>query len=141
MPSLPVEPVICVSRVRIGVIAAEVIACFCILKNTKWLVRAVKPEQLSERKCCETQQFYVTALLWWTVLVCHSGPVLADGGRAEVCPWSLLASLYPLAQSCSPHPISGPQRTGNLSPVLSRTVCILRCYHLLVNGAHLQSRT
>lgn len=34
---LPVEPVICVAGVRVGIIAAEIIAGFGILQNTKKL--------------------------------------------------------------------------------------------------------
>lgn len=32
---LPVEPVICIARVRVGIIAAEIVASLGILQNTK----------------------------------------------------------------------------------------------------------
>lgn len=73
---LPVEPVVCVARVRIGVVAAEVITCFGILKNTRCLIRSRKPAaQLSETAV--STRFYVYNHHQSAVLMLCTGPAHA----------------------------------------------------------------
>lgn len=76
-PSLPVKPVVCVSRVRIGVVATEVITCFGILKNTRCLTGSIKPEAQERENAVRPDCFVFIDSPWHVVLMLFSGPALA----------------------------------------------------------------